>query len=151
MVFFRCLSSELQFGSLREVVARERQGGALSRKAWQGEVARAIGRVSTRFGEGGGKLDRRRARGVLYPCARGSEARTGRFLRKKLSLATVYFRPTRANKEPRTGKICVFFCRNAQGFGRLDVGSRAGFTSSRPPSPWTSVFHFPIFLHDVWS
>ena len=37
------------------------------------------------------------------------------------------------------------FLTNAQGFGRLDAGSRAGFTSSRPQPPWTSVFQFPYF------
>ena len=37
------------------------------------------------------------------------------------------------------------FFREAQGFRRLDDGSRAGFTSSRPPPPWTSVFHFFSF------
>ena len=72
-------SSELQFGALREVAVRERQG-ALSRRAWQ----RSIGWVRTRFGEGGGQLDRRRVRVVLNPCARESRARTGRFLREKL-------------------------------------------------------------------
>ena len=35
--------------------------------------------------------------------------------------------------------------RDAQGFGRLDAGSRAGSTTSRPPPPWTSVFEFPYF------
>ena len=34
------------------------------------------------------------------------------------------------------------FFKDAQGFGRLEAGSRAGFTSSRPPPPWTSVFQF---------
>ena len=29
------------------------------------------------------------------------------------------------------------FFKDAQGFGRLDAGSRAGFTSPRPPPPWT--------------
>ena len=43
------------------------------------------------------------------------------------------------------------FFKGAQGFGRLDTGSRAGFTSSRPPPPpWTSVFQFSIFLYDVY-
>ena len=42
------------------------------------------------------------------------------------------------------------FFRDAQDFGRLDAGSRAGFTSSRPPPPWTSVFQFSSFLYDVW-
>ena len=41
------------------------------------------------------------------------------------------------------------FFRDAQGFGRLDAGSRAGFTSSRPPSLWTPVLQFPFFLYDV--
>ena len=41
------------------------------------------------------------------------------------------------------------FFRDAHGFGRLDAGSRAGFTSSRPPSPWTSVFQFSLFLYDM--
>ena len=42
------------------------------------------------------------------------------------------------------------FFRDAQGFERLDAGSRAGFTSLRPPPPWTSVFQFSLFLNDVW-
>ena len=42
------------------------------------------------------------------------------------------------------------FFRDAQDFGRLDAGSRAGFTSSRPPPPWTSVFQFSLFSYDVW-
>ena len=40
--------------------------------------------VSTRFGGDRGQLDRRRARGVLNPCARQLKARTGSFLRGKL-------------------------------------------------------------------
>ena len=59
------------------------------------------------------------------------------------------FLPTRANKERRTGKIRGAFFRDAQGVGRLDAGSRAGLTSSRPPPPWTSVFQFPFFLYKV--
>ena len=45
----------------------------------------------------------------------------------------------------RDGQECWGFFRDAQSFGRLDAGSRAGFTSSRPPPPWTSVFQFPYF------
>ena len=41
------------------------------------------------------------------------------------------------------------FFKNAQGFGRLDAGSRAGFTSSRPSPPWTSVFRFSLFLYKM--
>ena len=36
------------------------------------------------------------------------------------------------------------FFRDAQGFGRLDAGSRISFTSPRPPPPWISVFHFSV-------
>ena len=48
-------------------------------------VARSVGRVSTKFGEGGGYLDRPRVREVRNPCMREqSWARTGRFPRVKL-------------------------------------------------------------------
>ena len=36
------------------------------------------------------------------------------------------------------------FFKGAQGFGHLDAGSRVGFTSSRPPPPWTSVFQLSL-------
>ena len=53
-----------------------------------------------------------------------------------------------SNKERRTGEISGAFSRDAHVFGRLDAASsRAGFTSSRPPPPWTSVFQFSLFLH----
>ena len=51
----------------------------------------------------------------------------------------------KGHNERRTGNICGFF-KDAQGFGRLDAGSRAGFTSSRPPSPGTLAFQFPYFF-----
>ena len=92
--------SELQFGALREVAARERQG-ALSRRAWQ----RSIGWVRTRFGEGGEQLDRRRARGVLNPCARESKARTGRFLREKLMSDHGHLSSYEGRKETANGKV----------------------------------------------
>ena len=47
--------------------------------------------------------------------------------------------PARANKERPTGKISGAFSPDTQSFGRLDAGSRAGFTRSRPPPPWISV------------
>ena len=56
----------------------------------------------------------------------------------------VCFLPTRANKE----NIPEAFFRDDPGFGRVGACSCAGFTSSRPASPWTSV-HFAMFLHDV--
>ena len=42
------------------------------------------------------------------------------------------------------------FFKDAQGFGRLNAGSHAGFPSSRPPPLWTSLFQFPLFLYDMW-
>ena len=45
-----------------------------------------------------------------------------------------------------TGQDSWGFFRDAQGFGQLDTGSRAGFTSSRPPpchGPW--YFDFAYF------
>ena len=53
-------------------------------------------------------------------------------------------------KERRTGKIHGAFSRMHRALDGLDAGSRAGFTSSRPPPPWTSVFQFSLFLYDVW-
>ena len=68
-------------------------------------MARSIGRVSTRFGEGGGQLDLRRTRRVTGPGARESKTRTGRFLGRKLIFDhDLLFSPRRPNKERRTGK-----------------------------------------------
>ena len=49
--------------------------------------------------------------------------------------------------ERRTGKIRGAFSRMHRA---LDDWMRAGFTSSRPPPPWTSVFQLSLFLYDVW-
>ena len=54
------------------------------------------------------------------------------------------------NKQRRTDKDSWGFFKDAQGFGRLDAGSRAGVASSRPSPPWTSVFQFCLFSYDVW-
>ena len=70
------------------------------------------------------------------------------FLREKLvSDHGLFLHPTRANKERRTDKIREAF----SGMHRAldDAGLRAGFTSSRPPPLWTSVFQFSLFLYDV--
>ena len=40
--------------------------------------------------------------------------------------------------------------RGAQGFGQLGAVSRASFTGSRPPPPWTSVLFVFLLLYDVW-
>ena len=144
----RCSSSELQCGALREEVARERQGGTVAGSlagrisTHKRTVVRSIGRVRTRFGDGGGQLDRRRARGVLSPCARKSKARSGRFLRGKLISDHGLFSSYEGQHGAPNGQDSWGFFRDALDFGRLDAGSRAGFTSSRPPPPWTSVFQF---------
>ena len=64
---------------------------------------------------------------MLNPCARESKARTGRFLREKLISDHGLFRPTRAHQGAANGQDLWGFFRDAQGFGRLDAGSRAGF------------------------
>ena len=92
------------FGPFRRVAARERQR-VLSRRAW----LFSIGWVRTRFGEGRGQLDRRRARGGLNPCARESKARTGRFLNDKLMSDHGHFSSYEGHKERRTGKIRGLF------------------------------------------
>ena len=80
---------------------------------------------------------------MLNSCARESKARTGRFLGEKLiSDCGLFSSYTRANKERRTGKIRAAFFRDEQGFGRVDAGSRAGFTSSRPPPPYLEIPYF---------
>ena len=82
-------------------------------------------------------------------CAR-IKARTGSFLREKLMSDYVFFSLYEGHKERRTGKIRGAFSRMHRAmYGRLDAGSRAGFTSSRPPS-WTSLIQFSLFLYDVW-
>ena len=120
----------------------ERWWHARGREHCRGEPGSALsGGVHTKFGEGGGQIDRRQARGMLNPCARESKARTGRFLRERLISDPGLFssyegRQGAANGQEDSGG----FFRDVQGFGRLDGGSRAGFTSSRPPPSWTLVF-----------
>ena len=84
--------------------------------------------------------------GGLNPCARGSKARTGRFLGEKLISDHGYFSSYEGQQGAANGQDSWGFFRDAQGFGRLAAGSRAGFTSSRPPPPWTSVYQFSLFL-----
>ena len=45
----------------------------------------------------------------------------------------------------RTGKVRGAFLRDARGSGRLEAGSRASFTGSRPLPPWTSAQEFLYF------
>ena len=61
-----------------------------------------------------------------------------------------HFSSYEGHKKAANGQDSWGFFKDVQGFGPLDAGSRAGFTSSRPPPPWTSVFHFFLFLYNVW-
>ena len=82
-------------------------------------------------------------------CARIKGVNREVFRGKSVSLTTVCFLLTRANKERRTGNLSRVFSRDAQGFGRLDAGSRAGYTSSRPPPPCVCVCVFFPFILDI--
>ena len=76
-----------------------------------------------------------------------SRARTGRFLREKLISDHGMFSSYGGQQGAANGQDSWVFFRDAQGFGQLDAGSRAGFTSSRPPPPpWILVFHFCLFI-----
>ena len=110
----------------------------------------AISRVSTHQIRQGWQLDRPRARRVLNPCARESKERTGGFLRSKLIADYGMFSFYKGRQGAANGQDSWGFSRDAQGFGRLDAGSRACFTSSRPPRPWTSIFQLSLFLYNVW-
>ena len=52
----------------------------------------------------------------------------------------------RGSQGAANGQDSWGFFKDAQGFGRLDAGSRAGFTGSRPPLPWTPVVQFSLLL-----
>ena len=133
---FRALSL-VPFG---RVAARERQG-ALSQRAWKS----SIGWGRTRFREGEGKLDRRRARGGLNSCARESKARTGRFLKNKMMSDHDHFSSYEGRKERRMGKI-----RGA--FTRMHGALEGWMLARAPASPAQGLrhhgpryFNFPYF------
>ena len=103
------------------------------------------GRVRTRFGEGGGQLDRWRARGGLNPCARESKARTRRFLREKLISDHGHFSSYEGHMERRTGNI-----RGA--FSRMHRALDGWMLARTPASPAQGLhhhgpryFYFPYF------
>ena len=101
--------------------------------------------ISSRFGEGGGQLDRRRARGGLNPCARESKARTGRFLREKLMSDHVHFSSFEGHKERQTGKTRGAFSRMRRALDgwmltRATASSAQGLHHHGP-----RYFNFPYF------
>ena len=86
---------------------------------------------------------------MLNPCAREPKPRTGRFLEGKLISDYGLFSSYGGQQGVANGQDSMGIFKDAQDIGRLNADSRAGFTSSRPPPPWTSVFQFSLFLHDV--
>ena len=80
------------------------------------------------------------------PCVQESKVRTGRFFRGMISDHGL-FSSYEGQQEAANGQDSCGFFRDAQGHGRLDAGSRAGFISSRPPLPLTSAFQFSLFLY----
>ena len=78
-------------------------------------------------------------------CAR-TEGENQEVSEGKADLTMVCFLLTKENKERRMDKISGAFSRDAQGFGRLDDGKRAVFTSLRAPPLLTLVLRFSFFF-----
>ena len=72
-----------------------------------------------------------------------------RFLKEKPMSDHGLFSSYEGRQGVANGQDSWCFFMDAQSFGWLDAGSRAGFTSSGPPPPWTSVFKLFIVLYDV--
>ena len=88
---------------------------------------------------------------MLKPRERESKARIGGFVRgKKIISDHDLFSSYEGQQGAVNGQGSWLFFKGAQDYGRLDAGSRAGFTSSRPPPSWTSVCKLSLFLLDVW-
>ena len=139
-------SSEPQFGALREVAVRERQG-ALSRRASQ----RSIGWVRTRFGEDGGKLDRRRAREVLNPCARESKARTERLLTEKLMYGHGMFSSYEGQQGVASVKDLWVFSRHMhRAFWTAGFWLAHRLHQLKASTTMDLGISISLFLHDVW-
>ena len=66
--------------------------------------------------------------------------------RIKVANREVSERKDEAQQGAANGQDWWGFFRDAQDFGRLDAGSRAGFTSSRFPPSWTSVESIEVAL-----
>ena len=71
--------------------------------------------------------------------------RTGRFLREKLISDHGLFSSSEDQQGAAKGQDSWGFFKDAHGFERLDAGSHADSTSSRPPPPLISVLNFPYF------
>ena len=154
MAFTRCASSELQIGTLRELVAR---GGHCRGKPDRAQQHRqafrgTLYRVSKHQIRRGRWVNRYlMSQGSAEPlCTRIKDANREVSKGQADLLPRVCILPTRVNKKRRTGMISRASFRDAESFGRLDAESRACFTSSRPPPPWPSESQFSLFVPDGW-
>ena len=86
---------------------------------------------------------------MLDPCVQESKARLRGFLWGKLISDHGLFSSYEGQQEAANGQDSWGIFQGCTSFGRLDAGSRAGFTSLRPSPPWTSVIQLFLFLHDV--
>ena len=133
-------SSELQFGGLRV------GGGTREAGSTVAESLVALYQVGTH------QIRRRRraarsltSQGRAEPLCAGIESANREVSEGKADLRPRSLFFLRGPHGASNGQDSWGFFKDAQGFERLDAGSRAGFTSSRPPPPWTSVFQFPFF------
>ena len=138
-------SSELRFSALREGGGTREVGSPVA------ESLVALYRVGTHQIRRGRRAARsstsQESAEPLYARIKGAnrEVSEGKAISDHGLFSSYEGRQGAANGQDSWG-----FFREAQGFGRLDAGSRPGFTSLRPRLPWTSVFQFPLSLYDVW-
>ena len=141
-----CAPSELQFGALREGGGTREEGSTVAESlvvlyragTHQIRRRRRVARSST--SQGRAEPLCARAEGVNRDVSEG----------KAYVLTTGIFLTTRATTRSGERARFVGLFLGCKGLGRLDAGSRAGFTSSRHPPSWTSVFQFSLFWYDVW-
>ena len=143
-----CASSELQFGGLWEG-GGTREAGGRSTVAESLIVLYQVGTHQIRRRRRAVRSLTSQGRAELL-CARIESANREVSEGKADLLPRSFFFLRRGPHGAANGQDSWGFFKDAQGFGRLDAGSRPGFTSSRPPPPWTSVFQFSLFLYDVW-
>ena len=144
-MFQVCASSELQFGGLRE------GGGTREAGSTNAESLVVLYQVGTHQIRPRQRASRSlTSQGRAEPLCARIESANREVSEEKADPCPRSFFFLRGPHGAAHGQDSWGFFNDAQGFGRLDAGSRAGFTSSRPPPPWTSVFQFSLFLYDVW-
>ena len=78
---------------------------------------------------------------MLNPCARESKDSNREVAEEKAALRPSY----EGQQGAANGQNSWGFFRNAQGFGRLDAGSRAGVTSLTSTTTDLAISMFPYF------